>query len=542
MDNRGRFEEEWRNAMEGGTIQPSEMLWDSINANLDGMDKEEYKRKFIFFRWVAAASIFLAVSAIAYSSFTLNAFKEELATLKLNQYPSMESPNTLAQGQNVNTKNNSTSTTSENNGESSGGENQNSAFNSISENDRKETARIGNLSEDNNLFTQKSRKSAVPPLNDEEYITENSLANRERETDHLVNNAPQLLAKNTEESIEDNAIVSNQLTHSKEPFIPKSFAKSLVLNSDYGNTLPLSNVYALNQSENTTSEEYYQGNDSHENTSDHLERISDRIASNRKNNQDLNEIASIGIDFSDEFEVPEMITYPVMNITFDTEKSRPFYAGINFGSGSYNPNGVGGSSVMMETNTFADLASNSNRSGSYEGMEESGAFVNLGLDVGKRISKKLVLQSGLKYAELNSSFTETDVTFSQNTTTNVAVYESVTMAKERSQKFISVPMKLGYYIKDSRFNFLLSSGIISNVFIQSVIKPQIGEVYADSNTGYAPFNFWGNISTELSYAIDEHYNIGVYPGLLVAINDPQGGNNHPGIFEVGFNLRYTFGD
>lgn len=69
---RENFENQWQEAFEGAEMDPPNHVWNSVDAVLASRREAGYKRKIIFFKWVAAASVFVAVTsgvAVWFSNF-----------------------------------------------------------------------------------------------------------------------------------------------------------------------------------------------------------------------------------------------------------------------------------------------------------------------------------------------------------------------------------------------------------------------------------------------------------------------------------------
>lgn len=62
MDELNTDKNKWQDAFEGASMQPSEGLWDKIDTELTRIDNVKYKRRFIFYRGVAAAAMLIIFS------------------------------------------------------------------------------------------------------------------------------------------------------------------------------------------------------------------------------------------------------------------------------------------------------------------------------------------------------------------------------------------------------------------------------------------------------------------------------------------------
>jgi hypothetical protein len=58
-----RFEDEWKAAFEGAEVTPSESVWMGVELDLEKASGAAARKKLVYYRWVAAASVLLAVGA-----------------------------------------------------------------------------------------------------------------------------------------------------------------------------------------------------------------------------------------------------------------------------------------------------------------------------------------------------------------------------------------------------------------------------------------------------------------------------------------------
>ena len=58
--NRRKFEEDWRMAFDGAEVTPSASVWSNLEFDLVRSESDSMKKKVLFYKWLAAASVFLA--------------------------------------------------------------------------------------------------------------------------------------------------------------------------------------------------------------------------------------------------------------------------------------------------------------------------------------------------------------------------------------------------------------------------------------------------------------------------------------------------
>lgn len=84
------FEDQWGSAFEGAEMTPSEHVWTSIDGMLANQQASGFKKRILFFKWLAAASVSIAVLAI--SALWIQNSEETMKLAKNDN--SMESSNT----------------------------------------------------------------------------------------------------------------------------------------------------------------------------------------------------------------------------------------------------------------------------------------------------------------------------------------------------------------------------------------------------------------------------------------------------------------
>jgi len=109
MENseRQRFEDNWKSAFEDAEQRPSDRVWWSIDNALTNADGGTMKRKVIFYKRLAAASVILALVLAGSTTYFINESQNELAT-------STKGTNTQTESEATNTTDNLTSTLNEN--------------------------------------------------------------------------------------------------------------------------------------------------------------------------------------------------------------------------------------------------------------------------------------------------------------------------------------------------------------------------------------------------------------------------------------------
>ncbi len=92
--SRQRFEEDWKNAFDGAEVNPSDSIWSNIELELVKSEQGTMRKQIVFYKWLAAASVFLVVLLGGLFYFTGTEQTEQLASNK----ESVKEPSTRSAG------------------------------------------------------------------------------------------------------------------------------------------------------------------------------------------------------------------------------------------------------------------------------------------------------------------------------------------------------------------------------------------------------------------------------------------------------------
>ena len=76
LSDKGSFEKHWEEAFRNAEKKPPDAVWDKVNAELTGMEISGYQKRLVLFKWLAAASILLALGFGFYSLYLRNGISE----------------------------------------------------------------------------------------------------------------------------------------------------------------------------------------------------------------------------------------------------------------------------------------------------------------------------------------------------------------------------------------------------------------------------------------------------------------------------------
>lgn len=191
-----------------------------------------------------------------------------------------------------------------------------------------------------------------------------------------------------------------------------------------------------------------------------------------------------------------------------------------------------------------------------------------GVDVGMKLSKHWTVESGVDYSRFSTSsatrWTVADVASGERFPYVVANSEALnyslsdnvrpapiaSTAVNNDYEFISVPMKVGYRVTVSKFQFTVSSGVAANLFLGndiSATEEDFANYRVSASTQGSPFKnlyYSGVLSGGLNYNVLGHYFLSLIPSYSFAISDlteaESGISSRPYSFGVNMGVQYQF--
>jgi len=491
------FEDQWSEAFDGAEASPPDHLWASIDGALANKEASGYKKRVIFFKWVAAASVLLAI-AFGVALLNENGLDEHLVA------GSVEGD--VVRGNEERPK-------------------------AESRQDEKTSPFVGDVIRETNKGSSVAKEDKLTGGSDQ---TNNSVVILDDPTENKLEVAE---AVTTEEEGSSTVVDTNAI-----PIVSFDNVGDQAENNDQIELAQENGVEGLAQED--LYELSYLKPKSIENTSyvepwetDFLYRVPDLSAGK------------------------ELLAYQGFDL----------WAGVSFGSGSFNPGSEAAETANFDAvveDAFAvqDARSlNNSNSISYA----SGNSFSAGMNIGGKVSRKILISSGLHYNAVspgssssiiitdnqsNKSFAlANDVAESESLNDGLAsgsliASQGVTNFSNTLQ-YLTIPLKAGYVVLDRKLNLTVNSGMATNILIGSSLQNSNGGLqnFSGSTSNNEAFNktyFDLLTSIELGYKLMDKYHLSLEPSYRRAVNNFTSEGNalagKPTNFGVSLGIKYEF--
>lgn len=132
---------------------------------------------------------------------------------------------------------------------------------------------------------------------------------------------------------------------------------------------------------------------------------------------------------------------------------------------------------------------------------------------------------------------------------NSKILYSAPYGVNNSMRYLSIPMQAGYLLVNKTFGVQLNAGVATDLFLQNTISADSDHLEktsqpAGSDSPYRAVNLSGLLGTEFSYRFGENYRVSLNPGIRYPFNtiykSELGVQSTPLTFDVGLRFRYIF--
>lgn len=245
------------------------------------------------------------------------------------------------------------------------------------------------------------------------------------------------------------------------------------------------------------------------------------------------------------------------------DKSEKLWTSVGFAAGGFNspnPSVSPAASVANLGVTSSNVATKQSKA--------SGLAYSVGFSVGANLSDRWVLQGGVNYLTQSSDYTANNVIVADNNfltlqAESINAYNDTKLASgsqsrvaqtfpynvNNNVQFVSVPVQAGYMVLNKKLGFQVNAGISTDLFLQNTITPEGGGLTQTTqsrgdDSPYRSLNFSGLMGTELSYKLGYRYRLSLNPGLRYPLNSvyksDTGVQATPLTFDIGLRFRYIF--
>jgi len=307
-----------------------------------------------------------------------------------------------------------------------------------------------------------------------------------------------------------------------------------------------------------------------------------------RNRYVFKELAGQGIGVQsndlDMYEIDHIYLIPIMPKGASRKSKKPvnnvFLAGLDFSTGIFDPNFQQGGNAFANASgsTFANarVESVNDQLTSFNATNKDFLLVrsagqetkpeveyNYGANFGFRISRRILLQSGIAYRKANTTTTTRGYFEDPVNNTQIPIVASyqyqldgLSAVKRTAEtdlnnqyEFASIPLRAGYVFLDRKINLTFMAGISSELFLNNRIGSNSTEFETLTTTSgdgspYKRVYFNGSLGTMMGYTFAKNYQISVEPSYRFAMNSFTREdfylNSYPSSFMVSFGVAYNF--
>lgn len=575
MENSGRqkFEESWKEAFEDSEMEPSGLVWNTIDQKLDN---DQMKRSVLFYQRLAAAAVIFAllIGVASTSYFQLN--QDAPIASKANSETNVPDQSITQKKQPPLTKENNIKSplnTDEDNNEQqeliadaqSVGENNGDEV--VSSDNKKQTQTMATdpqAGPNQNVAQANERVSKQPDTTSNPSSAKSliSSAKNERTAKGKIaasSHSSGASVKTTTSSPKSNALKErNADQHGKrnssvaQPWI----AQREQLGRDYQQTVMTStNPTPIAKAKGNHQQVPHGSIQSGDNA---FSRMASYFSPQLKNTKLFK-----GMEPEPKRELPAMPASLMASARSDRRSKESTWLSFGAAAGSYNPGSAPASDTQSPAYAMQQYATNSlvNSQAPQSASRSSvGSAYSVGLSFGKKIADRWIVHTGVNYMNQAISYTSnyTSYTASNDRTAFVADYADKTSAPlaisqpykvNSNNEFVSVPVQAGYLIVDRKFGLQWNAGVATDVFLRNTLKDESGrsDKYSQGSgegSPYRSFNFAALTSTEFSYKLGGQYRVSLVPGVRYSfqsvLKSQTGTAGNPLVLDIGFRFRYIF--
>ena len=556
---RRKFEDSFQDAFKDAEVTPSENVWTNIELDLEKAEGGKMKRRVLFYKMLAAASIVFAmcIAGIGYYALSDQATSANIAQQKNVETQSPEQAQL----------NENTPSSNKDDGDKVLQENAARPENSKTQITEQDLAKQDPESSNVNKGDKAQGANSENQLNEQplankelkSQLKNNNLKNRNNEGAEVISKQNESAIKNTDQSIADNKTPSENSTTNPTAITQKSPSNSISLSDNTKQTPTVTS----SQDELIAIEKDKGGSrPSFENVVEAPRQLPAFYQPKEPELQLPVSKADPGVLLLARISAEEK-EYEIQDKKREKSKSEKLWTSVGFAAGGFNS--LNPSITPTPSNSIAGL--NTSAAASKQ-SEASGVAYSVGFSIGAKISNRWVLQGGVNYLTQSSDYTANNVIAENNFQTLKAesinaynsdqaqladasnkVAQTFPYSVNNSVQFVSVPVQAGYLVINKKLGFQVNAGISTDLFLQNTLTPEVGGIDKTTqgrgdDSPYRSLNFSGLMGTEVSYKLGQRYRVSLNPGLRYPFNSVYKSNTGvqatPLTFDVGLRFRYIF--
>jgi len=588
---RRKFEDAVKDAFSGAEASPTETVWTNIELDLERAEGEKMRRRIVFYKLVAAASVAFAmcVAGVGYYAVTKNDAGVGGNTLAINSTEgtsggeeTLSSDKTTSES--VEISDNQNDILKNSNETVNGSEEGNDAS------FRPETSRDGDI-----LIAQAKKSAPVKKetgtlqasvksqtINDKDQLTSESVqagqpALATAEASQKANRG----VTNPKNGVLDSKANASRMAEENAVSLEKSSSLALsttIQSSDYKDVIneESNNQKVAKQDVFATQNQALASSETEWNSYKPFVFTDRELPSLYKMKTPGIKLPGDQVDPGEkmlrELKLKEE-AYAAEDKKEKQQQSERLWTSVGFAAGGFNSmNSSVSPSTSASLAAFNSPASNGSNVADKQ-AKASGVAYSVGVSMGAKLSKRWLIQGGVNYLTQSSNYTANSVVVQDNfqslkAESINASYGDITQqsqsadASSRSKvagtfpytvnnnvQFVSVPVQAGYLVINKKFGLQLNAGLSTDLFLQNTITPEGGSLDKTTqgrgdDSPYRSVNFSGLMGTELSYKFGQRYRLALNPGLRYPINSVYksdiGIQSTPLTFDVGLRFRYIF--
>jgi len=245
------------------------------------------------------------------------------------------------------------------------------------------------------------------------------------------------------------------------------------------------------------------------------------------------------------------------------------WSSIGFAAGSFNTRGATGISSAPQNQSFGVSQKKVANATSQE-ARANGLAYSVGFSVGKKVSARWIVQSGISYLNQSSNYTAESafgnaqyqdfkpesineygkLNSSSALLSDTRVVKTAPYQVNNSVRYLTVPVQAGYLIVNARLGLQVNAGVSTDLFLQNTKTAngenlqKIDQEIGDADVPYKTMNFSGLVGSELSYRFGSRYRLALNPGVRYPFSSIYksglGVKSAPLTLDIGLRFRYIF--